>query len=291
MKFRDCAGGGATWWRALVRYHNTKSEPQLDHSSYAALDGERRRQLRLLTSLLRIAEKLESEHAQRVAGVDVQILRASGDVSRFAPSDGTRLDIAGLERKAELFEREFHLKAEFRRAQKGRKGRINTMILYIVRHGIADRSRRSQSRRRKRNVPSPRKACRRRARPPWDCARSDVKPDVLITSPFVRAAQTAEIFAEALGFAPDKIRVSEALKPAADPAEIVKELSQLKAKEVMCFGHAPHVDRLIEHLAGARGPFTELKKAGVACIEQASGHGRWHLLWLMTPKILRELAD
>ncbi len=41
----------------------------------------------------------------------------------------------------------------------------------------------------------------------------------------------------------------------------------MKAKEVMCFGHAPHVDRLIEHLSGARGPFTELKKAGVACLE------------------------
>jgi hypothetical protein len=29
-----------------------------------------------------------------------------------------RLDISGLERKAELFEKEFHLKAEFRRAQR-----------------------------------------------------------------------------------------------------------------------------------------------------------------------------
>ena len=69
---------GLRGWRrdmvaALVRYHNSKSEPQIEHASYAALDGERRRQVRLLTSLLRIAEKLESEHAQRVAGVDVQI--------------------------------------------------------------------------------------------------------------------------------------------------------------------------------------------------------------------------
>ena len=83
---------------ALVRYHNSKSEPQLEHASYAALDGERRRHARLLTSLLRIAEKLESEHAQRVAGVDVQI---SGRKAIFIirAADGTRLDLLGLERK------------------------------------------------------------------------------------------------------------------------------------------------------------------------------------------------
>jgi len=101
---------------ALVRYHNSKSEPQLEHASYAALDGQRRRQARLLTSLLRIAEKLESEHAQRISGVDVQI---SGRKAIFIirALDGTRLDLLGLERKSDLFEKEFHLKTEFRRAQ------------------------------------------------------------------------------------------------------------------------------------------------------------------------------
>jgi len=101
---------------ALVRYHNSKSEPQLEHASYAALDGERRRQARLLTSLLRIAEKLESEHAQRISGVDVQI---SGRKAIFIirALDGTRLDLLGLERKSGLFEKEFQLKPEFRRAQ------------------------------------------------------------------------------------------------------------------------------------------------------------------------------
>jgi exopolyphosphatase/guanosine-5'-triphosphate,3'-diphosphate pyrophosphatase len=116
---------GVTGWRrdmiaALVRYHNCKSEPQVQHASYAALNSERRRQVRVLTSLLRIAEKLESEHAQRIAGVDVQI---SGRRAIFLirAAEGTRLDIAGLERKSDLFEREFHLKAEFRRDQRKEK--------------------------------------------------------------------------------------------------------------------------------------------------------------------------
>lgn len=117
------------------------------------------------------------------------------------------------------------------------------------------------------------------------------RPDALVTSPYVRAAQTAEIFAEALGFAPEKIRVSEALKPAANPGDIVKIIWQLKAKETACFGHAPHVDLLIAHLAGGRGPFTELKKAGVACFEKNSANDRWLLRWVVTPKMLRNLGD
>jgi exopolyphosphatase/guanosine-5'-triphosphate,3'-diphosphate pyrophosphatase len=113
---------GVSGWRqdmvaSLVRYHNTKSEPEMDHPSYVALEGVRRRQARILSSLLRIAEKLESEHAQRVADVEVHIAgRRAIFVVRAV--DGTRLDLAGLERKAELFEKEFHLRPEFRRAQK-----------------------------------------------------------------------------------------------------------------------------------------------------------------------------
>src|ERR1700690_3486468 len=122
------------------------------------------------------------------------------------------------------------------------------MIIYLVRHGIAvDRA----------DPKSPPEAERSLTAKGVQKARSaalglralKIKPDALVTSPFVRAAQTAEIFAEALGFAGDKIRVSEALKPAADPAEIVKDLAGGKAKAHRFFGHAPHMDRLIEHLA------------------------------------------
>lgn len=116
---------GLRGWRrdmvaALVRYHNCKSEPQLEHASYAALDGPRRRQARLLSSLLRIAEKLESDHEQRVAGVDLQIAGRRA-IFGVRAGEGVRLDLAGLERKSDLFEREFHLKAEFRRVQRKEK--------------------------------------------------------------------------------------------------------------------------------------------------------------------------
>jgi phosphohistidine phosphatase len=164
------------------------------------------------------------------------------------------------------------------------------MILYLIRHGIAvDRT----------DPKSPAEAERPLTATGVQKTRSaalglralGAKPDPLITSPYVRAVQTAEIFAEALGSSIEKIRVSDALKPPANPAEILKEIARLKAKEVACFGHAPHLDLMISQLAGARGPFTELKKAGVACFEQAAGQSRWELRWILTPKVLRALAD
>jgi len=116
---------GLRGWRcnmvaALVRYHNSKSEPEAEHASYAALDGPKRRQTRMLTALLRIAEKLESEHEQRIASVDVQIAGRRA-IFLIRAADGTRLDVLGLERKADLFEKEFHLEPEFRRDQRKEK--------------------------------------------------------------------------------------------------------------------------------------------------------------------------
>jgi exopolyphosphatase/guanosine-5'-triphosphate,3'-diphosphate pyrophosphatase len=113
---------GLRGWRrdmaaALVRYHNCKSEPQLTHESYASLNSEQRRHARLLTSLLRIAEKLESEHAQKITGVDIQIAGHRA-IFQICAAEGTRLDIAGLARKTDLFEKEFHLRPEFRRVQR-----------------------------------------------------------------------------------------------------------------------------------------------------------------------------
>jgi phosphohistidine phosphatase len=163
------------------------------------------------------------------------------------------------------------------------------MILYIVRHGIAVDKTDPKA------PPDPErpltaKGVQKTRAAALGLKELGVKPDVLVTSPYVRAAQTAEIFAEALGFPTAKIRVSDTLKPPANPADFVKEISHLKGKEVMCFGHAPHLDQLVSQLAGARGVFTELKKAGVASLEHAGTQSSWRLLWILTPKVLRQLA-
>jgi phosphohistidine phosphatase len=163
------------------------------------------------------------------------------------------------------------------------------MILYLVRHGIAvDRTD-------PKCPPDPERpltahGVQKTRSAALGLRELGAKPDAILTSPYVRAAQTAEIFAEALGFPPEKVRVSDFLKPGDNPAETAREIARLRAKQVACFGHAPHLDMLIAYLTGARTAFTELKKAGAACLEQASPQGRWELRWMLAPKMLRELG-
>ena len=164
------------------------------------------------------------------------------------------------------------------------------MLLYLVRHGIAvDRSDPKCPPEAERPLTA--KGMQKTRAAALGLAYLGAKPDVLISSPYVRAVQTAEIFAEALGVPPQKIRLSEALKPAENPAEIVKEILKVRAKEIACFGHAPHLDSLIAYLVGARGVFTQLKKSGVACFEHATAQVRWDLRWMVPGKVFRELGD
>jgi phosphohistidine phosphatase len=164
------------------------------------------------------------------------------------------------------------------------------MILYLVRHGIAvdptDPHSPAEPER-----PLTAKGVQKTRAAALGLRMLGAKPDIMITSPYVRAAQTAEIFAEALGFPTAKLRASESLTPGGSPAEALKEISKLRAKEVMCFGHAPHLDHMISLLAGARGVFTSLKKAGAACFEQSNPRGPWELRWILTAKLLRQLAE
>lgn len=163
------------------------------------------------------------------------------------------------------------------------------MIIYLVRHGIAI------ERDNPKCPPEPERfltaeGVKKSRGVALGLKSIGAKPDVFLTSPYVRAAQTAEIFAEALGFSAEKIRASDALKPGGNPAIAVQEILKIRAKELFCFGHSPHLDQVIAQLVGSKGVFTELKKAGVACLEHATAQGRWTLLWLLTPKMLRQLS-
>jgi phosphohistidine phosphatase len=164
------------------------------------------------------------------------------------------------------------------------------MILYIVRHGIAvDRADPRAPAEAER--PLTPKGIEKTRAAMLGLRELGIKPDAMFTSPYLRAAQTAEIACEALGFPREKVRQTNSLKPGANVGDFVKELANVKAKEVMCFGHVPHLDQLIAHLAGARGPFTELKKAGVACVQIEPAHATKNVLvWLLSAKVLRSLA-
>ncbi|MGH9773772.1 MAG: phosphohistidine phosphatase SixA [Candidatus Acidiferrales bacterium] len=165
------------------------------------------------------------------------------------------------------------------------------MILYLFRHGIAvdpaDPTCPADPDR-----PLTRKGIEKTREVAQGLRELGVRPDTMISSPFLRAAQTAEIACEALGFPRDKIRRTDALKPNGSPAELFKELSHVRGHEVMCFGHAPNMDEIIAHALGTRGAVTELKKAGVACLDvEGFSPARARLMWLFPPKVLRQLGS
>jgi phosphohistidine phosphatase len=116
-------------------------------------------------------------------------------------------------------------------------------------------------------------------------------PDLILTSPYVRAAQTAEIFATALEYSKQKIRKSDLLLPGAEPLQLFRELAKDKdLSSVFVFGHAPHLDDLMAMAVGTKHHITALKKAGVAFVElrrlvPPSGE----LVWLGTPKLFRKI--
>ena len=115
-------------------------------------------------------------------------------------------------------------------------------------------------------------------------------PDRMLTSPYLRAVQTAEIFAALLEYAKQKIQKSDLLLPGAEPLQLFRELAKDKELSVaFIFGHAPHLDDVIATAVGTKHHITSLKKAGVALVELTrlvppSGE----LVWLATPKLLRK---
>ncbi|MFZ0818674.1 MAG: histidine phosphatase family protein [Candidatus Acidiferrales bacterium] len=119
-----------------------------------------------------------------------------------------------------------------------------------------------------------------------------VQPSLVLSSPYLRAMQTAEIACVVLEIPVNSIRETEALLPGASPRTIFEELSKSKAEETICIGHAPNLDEVIASAVHAAKACTELKKAGAAYLEMDSFmpvDGR--LIWLMSARALRALRD
>lgn len=119
------------------------------------------------------------------------------------------------------------------------------------------------------------------------------KPTRILTSPYVRARETADVVAEVLGVGGAHI-ITDALLPNAPPYAIFHALHAFEGtdEEIVCVGHSPHLDRALAlSITGDRVPVTSLKKAGAALLEVDDlprPHGE--LMWLVPPKVLVELG-
>lgn len=118
-----------------------------------------------------------------------------------------------------------------------------------------------------------------------------ISADLMISSPYARAMQTAAIFASELEYPKQKIRRTDSLLPGAEPGAFLRELAREKdVSTVLCFGHAPHVDGLLAAAVGASRYITSMKKAGVALVElKRLSPPNGQLVWLLTPKVIRKV--
>jgi phosphohistidine phosphatase len=117
-----------------------------------------------------------------------------------------------------------------------------------------------------------------------------IEPDLILTSPLVRAQETAVIAAQALD-CPD-LRESDALRGGVLTEAAFELLAGLSVDTVMLVGHAPHLDLLLRQSIGELGSSVpRMKKASAACIafEEVALH-RGELIFFHQPRALRELG-
>ena len=114
-------------------------------------------------------------------------------------------------------------------------------------------------------------------------------PDVIISSPLVRAMQTAEIAAKVLKSKKDVLRTS-GLAPRATPEETWDELrTQANRGEILIVGHEPHLGRLAALLLGAPALRVDFKKGGIVRvrIDRVVSAPRGELEWMLVPRLAR----
>lgn len=164
----------------------------------------------------------------------------------------------------------------------------NQLELYLIRHGAAaaggaafpDDAKRPLT---ERGVASLRKEGR-------GLARLGVSFDVILTSPFVRARQTADILAAELP-SPPPVVTTEALAPGGTFPALLDELANhARRRRFALIGHEPGLGELAARLIGLRQPLP-FKKGGVCRIDfpgpPISPPGT--LRWLLAPGLLRKL--
>jgi phosphohistidine phosphatase len=122
--------------------------------------------------------------------------------------------------------------------------------------------------------------------------RIGVSFEQIVTSPLVRARQTADVFAAELKSKPS-IVTSDALAPAGTPPAVIQEITKhVRKARVALVGHEPNLGELAALLIGARNPL-EVKKGGMCRIDfdMLPPKGGGMVRWFVTPKMLRELGE
>ncbi len=115
-----------------------------------------------------------------------------------------------------------------------------------------------------------------------------VSPQLILSSPYVRARQTAEILHEVLGCT-QALVFTKNLLPLAHPDHLWQELRQYAhVSSVALVGHEPNISALANLLLGVTGLQLVFKKGGVCYLTVETFESEPHatLHWLLAPKHL-----
>jgi phosphohistidine phosphatase len=125
-----------------------------------------------------------------------------------------------------------------------------------------------------------------------ELAAAGEEPLHIVTSPLVRAVQTAEIVAitTKLSERGGSVEVHREISPGGDSAKLAYRLAVAGAKRVMLVGHEPDLSAL---LATLLGDFSRpMEKAMVVAIHPVGGAGvRPKLQFVLDPKLLKLRTD
>ena len=166
------------------------------------------------------------------------------------------------------------------------------MQLLVIRHAIAeDRDEFASSGRDDSERPLTATGRDKMRRAVGGLRRAVPRIDLLASSPFTRAMQTAALVAEGYGI--DDIKRVDALVPDAPLQRFLSWLERKSTVDVVAIvGHEPQLGELVTWLmSGLKESRVEMKKGGAALLEFEGqpGPGIGVLHWLMTSGQLRDL--
>jgi phosphohistidine phosphatase len=152
------------------------------------------------------------------------------------------------------------------------------MEIYLLRHGIAEDG-----------YPDPQRALTEEGKEKLRrvLKRSGAKPSLILTSPYVRAVQTAEIAAEVLGYKEEPER-AQALTPDGSPSEVWEEIrAHRDERSVLLASHEPLMSATVAYFLGSPGVHVDMKKAGLVRIDvdRFGPHPMGVLKWMLVPSV------
>ena len=165
--------------------------------------------------------------------------------------------------------------------------------LFILRHGIAV-IRGNASYPLDSDRPLTTKGVKRMRRIAKGMRRMKVGFDLLLTSPYRRALETAFVVGREYG-AGEIIQTSQALRPEVLPEEVIRSLQEKYSpcRRLLLVGHEPQLSALISTLTSGGASARPLLKKGGLCkleVEKLQMGKCASLLWLLTPRQLISIA-